>query len=231
MRLKFKLPTSLTQRFALGAAGLAAGVLLLTALASWWLLTRQHDEASRELAARERQFHAQTISMNLTSLSTRMAEVAGSTVLATGLMDSAGKELYLRPFLESIRQVNGMAVQVLFTDFEGGEIAGNNGRFDDAQRQWVRQQLQLGKPASAIFNGPQGSELLTLEPLIYSRTRAPEGGLAYKVALDSLHADEHIQLHWGSAARSMRRRSLALWAFGFRTRQRWMPPAPCLRPT
>ena len=199
MRLKFKLPTSLTRRFALGAAGLAAGVLLLTALASWWLLTRQHDEASRELAARERQFHAQTISMNLTSLSTRMAEVAGSTVLATGLMDSAGKELYLRPFLESIRQVNGMAVQVLFTDFEGGEIAGNNGRFDDAQRQWVRQQLQLGKPASAIFNGPQGSELLTLEPLIYSRTRAPEGGLAYKVALDSLHADEHMHLQWGPA--------------------------------
>jgi signal transduction histidine kinase/ActR/RegA family two-component response regulator len=199
MHLKFKLPASLTRRFALGAAGLAVGVLLLTALASWWLLTRQHDEASRELAARERQFHAQTVSMNLISLAARMSEVAGSTILATGLMDSAGKELYLRPFLESIRQVNGMAVQVLFTDFEGGEIAGNNGRFDEAQRQWVRQQLQLGRPASAIFTGPEGSELLTLEPLIYSRTRAPEGGLAYKIALDSLHTDEHMQLHWGPA--------------------------------
>ena len=199
MRLKFKLPTSLTRRFALGAAGLAAGVLLLTALASWWLLSRQHDESSRELAARERQFHAQTVSMNLISLAARMSEVAGSTILATGLMDSAGKELYLRPFLESIRQVNGMAVQVLFTDFEGVEIAGNNGRFDDSQRQWVRQQQLLGRPASAIFNGPEGSELLALEPLIYSRTRAPEGGLAYKIALDSLHADEHMQLRWGPA--------------------------------
>ena len=199
MRLKFKLPTSLTRRFALGAAGLAAGVLLLTALASWWLLTRQHDEASRELAARERQFHAQTVSMNLISLAARMSEVAGSTILATGLTDSAGKELYLRPFLESIRQVNGMAVQVLFTDFEGVEIAGNNGRFDDSQRQWVRQQQLLGRPASAIFKGPEGSELLALEPLIYSRTRAPEGGLAYKIALDSLHADEHMQLRWGPA--------------------------------
>jgi signal transduction histidine kinase/ActR/RegA family two-component response regulator len=199
MRLKFKLPTSLTRRFALGAAGLAAGVLLLTAMASWWLLTRQHDEAARELAGRERQFHAQTVSMNLISLAARMSEVAGSTILATGLMDSAGKELYLHPFLESIRQVNGMAVQVLFTDFEGGEIAGNNGRFDDAQRQWVRQQLQLGRPASAIFTGPEGSELLALEPLIYSRTRAPEGGLAYKIALESLHADEHMHLQWGPA--------------------------------
>jgi signal transduction histidine kinase/ActR/RegA family two-component response regulator len=199
MRLKFKLPTSLNRRFALGAAGLAAGVLLLTAVASLSLLTHQHEEATRELAARERQFHAQTISMNLTSLSARMAEVAGSTTLATGLIDSAGKELYLRPFLESIRQVNGMAVQVLFTDFEGEEIAGNNGLFDDAQRQWVRQQIQLGRPASAIFQGPDGSELLALEPLIYSRTRAAEGGLAYKVTLNSLRADEHMRLLWGAA--------------------------------
>jgi signal transduction histidine kinase/ActR/RegA family two-component response regulator len=199
MRFKFKLPTSLNRRFALSAAGLAAGVLLLTALTSWWLLTRQHDEASRELATRERQFHAQTVSMNLISLAARMSEVAGSTILATSLMDSAGKELYLRPFLESIRQVNGMAVQVLFTDFEGAEIAGNNGRFDDAQRQWLRQQLQIGRPASAIFAGPEGSELLAIEPLIYARTRTPEGGLAYKVALNSLHTDENIQLHWGPA--------------------------------
>jgi len=199
MRLKSYLPTSLTRRFALGAAGLAAGVLLLTALASWWLLTRQHNEATRELDTRERQFHAQTVSLNLASLATRMTEVAGSTILATGLMDSAGKEIYLRPFLESIRQVNGMAVQVLFTDFEGEEIAANNGHFEVAQRQWVRQQLKLGRPAAAIFTGPAGSELVALEPLIYMRTRAPEGGLAYKIALNSLHADEHMQLIWGPA--------------------------------
>ncbi len=119
MLKRASLPKSLARRFALAAAGLAAGALLLTSLASWWLLTRQHEDAMNELAARERQFHAQTIGLNLTALAARMSEVAGSTILATGLVDSAGKETYLEPFLAGIKQVNGIPVEVLFTDFEG----------------------------------------------------------------------------------------------------------------
>ena len=70
-----------------------------------------------ELAARERQFHAQTIGLNLTALATRMTEVAGSTMLATGRLDSVDSAAYLQPFLADIRQVNGIPVEVLFTDY------------------------------------------------------------------------------------------------------------------
>ncbi len=192
------LPTSLTRRFALAAAGLAAGALLLTALASWWLMNRQHDNALQELAARERQFHAQTVCLNLTALATRMSEVAGSTILATGLVDSVGKETYLQPFLASLRQVNGIPVQVLFTDFEGGEIASNNGQFNAEQRSWMQAQLKIGKPASAIFMNEGKPELVALEPLIYPRTSTPEGGLLYKVALEAVHVHPQIHLLWGA---------------------------------
>ena len=95
MRLRFSLPTSLTQRFALAVAGLAVVTLLLTTFASWWLLVRQNQHALSELALRERQFHADAVGMNLKALSARMSEVAGSTILATGLVDSAGKEATL----------------------------------------------------------------------------------------------------------------------------------------
>jgi signal transduction histidine kinase/FixJ family two-component response regulator len=165
-------------------------------MASWWLLKRQHDDATRELATRERQFHAQTLGLNLTALASRMTEVAGSTILATGLVDSAGRETYLQPFLTGIRQVNGIPVQVLFTDFEGGEIAGNNGQFTEAQHDWLRQKLKLGRTASAIFPGPDGHELVALEPLVYPRTPTPEGGLLYKVSLNSLNIGESMQLLW-----------------------------------
>lgn len=191
-------PNSLARRFALGAAGLAAGALLLTSLASWWLLTRQHQDAMNELAARERQFYAQTIGLNLTALATRMTEIAGSTILATGLVDSAGRETYLQPFLAGIRQVNGIPVQVLFTDFEGGEIASNNAQFSDEQRTWLKQKLQLGRPASAIFLDGETPELVALAPLVYPRTITPEGGLLYKIALRALHSDEHMKLLWGA---------------------------------
>jgi signal transduction histidine kinase/ActR/RegA family two-component response regulator len=198
MLTKSSLPTSLARRFALGAAGLAAGALLLTSLASWWLLTRQQEDAMHELAARERQFHAQTIGLNLTALATRMTEVAASTILATGLVDSAGKETYLQPFLAGIRQVNGIPVQVLFTDFEGAEIASNNAQFSADERAWLRQKLKLGRPASAIFSNGDSHELVALAPLVYPRTTTPEGGLLYKIALSALHADEHMKLLWGA---------------------------------
>ncbi len=191
-------PSSLARRFALAAAGLAVAALLLTSLASWWLLTRQQESAMHELAARERQFHAQTIGLNLTALATRMTEVAGSTILATGRVDRAGRETYLQPFLASIRQVNGIPVQVLFTDYQGGEIASNNAQFSAEERLWLSEKIKLGRPASGIFWNGDAPELVALAPLVYQRTKNPEGGLLYKIALSALHTDDNMQLLWGA---------------------------------
>lgn len=194
-------PRSLARRFALAAAGLAAGVLLATSLAAWWLIDRQHDQALEELAARERQTHAAAVSSQLHALAGRMSEVAGSTILATGLVDSAGRETYLAPFLGAIRHINGVPVQVLFTDFEGREIASNSGaHFTEAQLEWLRRELDAGRRNSAVFPSPQGAELVALEPLIYARTRSPEGGLLYKVFLKDIHAGERMRLEWADGA-------------------------------
>jgi signal transduction histidine kinase/ActR/RegA family two-component response regulator len=199
MLTRSSLPSSLARRFALAAAGLAAGALLLTSLASWWLLTRQHEDAMQELAARERQFHAQTIGLNLTALDTRMSEITNSTILATGLVDRAGKESYLQRFLAGIRQVNGMPVQVLFTDFEGTEIASNKAQFNAEQRVWLREKLKLGRATSSIFLRPGGQDLVVFKPLLYPLAKTPEGGLLYKITLSALHSDEHMKLLWGEA--------------------------------
>ncbi|MDO9279984.1 MAG: ATP-binding protein [Polaromonas sp.] len=192
------IPTSLARRFALAAAGLAVAALLLTSIASWWLLTRQQENAMNELAARERQFHAQTIGLNLTALATRMTEIAGSTILATGRVNRAGRETYLQPFLASIQQVNGVPVQVLFADFQGGEIASNNAQFNAEERIWLREKLKLGRPVAAIFMNRDDPVLVALAPLVYPLTKKPEGGLLYKIALSALHSDEHMKLLWGA---------------------------------
>ncbi|MEO5696423.1 MAG: hypothetical protein ABIQ60_04725, partial [Burkholderiaceae bacterium] len=104
------LPGSLGRRFALAAAGLAVAALLVTSLASWWLINREHGLAARELAARETQYRAASVGSDLKALAERMAEIASSTILATALVDSAGRETYLEPFLGGIRQINGVPV-------------------------------------------------------------------------------------------------------------------------
>ena len=61
MKLARWLPASLATRFALAAAGLAAAALMLTSLASWWLINEQNDRALKELARHERQFRAAAV--------------------------------------------------------------------------------------------------------------------------------------------------------------------------
>src|SRR5687768_11223743 len=123
-------PGSLTRRFAVASAALATFALLLTVMSSWWLVSEQHITAMRIVSKKEADFHAATVSSTLHSVASRMNDVANSSILATGLVDSAGRETYLAPYLSSIRQINGVPIHILFTDFAGSEISSNGlGRF------------------------------------------------------------------------------------------------------
>jgi hypothetical protein len=127
MRFRRLFSGSLARRFALVSAALAGAALLLTLLASWWLVTQQHQAGLRELRAREADFHAASVASSLRSLSARMSEVAGSAILANALVDSAGRETYLQPYLDGAREVDGIPVELMVTDFEGAPIATSAG--------------------------------------------------------------------------------------------------------
>ncbi|SNT25377.1 PAS domain S-box-containing protein [Noviherbaspirillum humi] len=200
--MRFIIPAqgSLARRFAVAAASLATIALLLTAVASWWLVSRQHLEAERALLQRQADFHAAAVATNLRGIANRVAEVAGSSILATGLVDSAGRETYLAPYLNGIRQVNAVPIQILFTDFEGTAIADNGAaRFTAPELAWLRRQLDNGQPAVTVLGGEQGMQLLGVEMLGYSRTRSPEGALLYKVALHDLQPAPETRLSWRGA--------------------------------
>jgi len=193
--------TSLTRRFAIAAAILTAAAVLLVAAASFWLVNRQHASALTMLQQRDSAVNARTVGNTLATLAIRMKEVADSPILATGLVDSAGRETYLAPFLNSLRQVNGIPVQVLFTDFEGKPIAGNGlERFDAAQLNWLRARIDQGAEGAAIFAGPQGPELVGTNLLRYSRTNTPEGALVYKLRLQDLRPIPASVLGWKGQA-------------------------------
>jgi PAS domain S-box-containing protein len=180
--------TPLSRRFALAAAVLTAAAVLLIALVSFWLIDRQRFDATVVLQQREVAFHAATVGRNLQTLTTRLTEVAASPILATALVDSAGKETYLVPYLHGLRQMNGVPLQLMFTDFEGAAIAdnGGGGAFTAADQAWLRARLEQGDERALLRAGPQGEELVGVNLLRYSRTRTPEGALAYKIRLADL---------------------------------------------
>ncbi len=201
MTVPFLGKDSLVRRFAVAAAILAAAAVFLTSLASYWVISQQRAAAVRTLQQKEAAFHAAAASRMLHGISTRMNEIAGNPLLATGLVDSAGREMYLSPFLQGVRQINGIPVHLLFTDFEGMQISSNGaGSFSHAQLDWLRQQLGKGTIAAAIFPSSNGPELMGVEFLRYSRTASPEGALLYKIKLRDVQPAPMIHLAWGELA-------------------------------
>ncbi len=198
IRVRPWFPASLARRFAFASAALVAAALVATSLVSWWLIDQQHQDAVRELASRETQYRAAAVGSDLNALALRMSEIASSTILATGLVDSAGRETYLSPFLAGIRQINGIPVHVLFTDFQGTEIARNTDiPFSPEQMGWLREHLEAGEPIAKIFPSSRGAEVVALEPLVYSRTTSPEGAVLYKVELRDIEVGPGMKLEWG----------------------------------
>lgn len=193
------LPSSLARRFALATAGLATVALLVTFIASWWLIDRQHQEQLKQLAIKEKEFHAAAVGSQLQELAGRMSEVAGNPILASALAaHSAGRESYLEPYLSAIRQVNGVPVQVLVTDSKGSELASNSGAaFSSPEMTWLRRRLEKGQADSAVFPAPRGFELVAVEPLTSPRASSTQGALLYKVSLNHLHKGELMWLEWG----------------------------------
>jgi PAS domain S-box-containing protein len=187
---------SLSRRFALSAAILSAAAILLISLISLWLVSEQRASAAAVLAERELGFHARSVGTNLQSLTTHIGDVANNPILATALVDSAGKELYLLPFLQGVRQINGIPVAVALTDFEGKPIATNGAdSFSTEELAWLRQQIAHDSDRSAILQGPHGDRLLGVHLMRYSRTSTPEGALFYKVRLRDL-----LPVPWSSFA-------------------------------
>jgi PAS domain S-box-containing protein len=193
------LANSLARRFALLAAALAAAALLLITVTSWWLVERQHEAAVRILEHKESEFHAATIGRTLHALALRMDEVAGSSILATGLVDSAGKETYLTPYLASIRQVNGIPIQILFADFEGKEISRNGPlAFTPEQLDWLRNQLESGRSDAQVFGAVDHPHLVAARLIVDARTPSAEGAVLYRIALADLGLVPGAHLTWGA---------------------------------
>ncbi|CAO3432482.1 ATP-binding protein [Azospirillum doebereinerae] len=190
----------LARRFAF--MSLMLGVLLTVLIgASLYLvssrhLIRQHHgnvEANAALVAR------QTEGLIFTLVET-VRELSDNNVLATALVDSAGKETYLLPFLRSFSRIASVPVSLIFTDFEGTRIADNGqreelARMTSADMAWLGRTIATGRPAATVVRENGTSYLLAAEMLIYSRTASPEGALLYKVPLSALVLHPEAELN------------------------------------
>lgn len=171
-------------------------VLILGSL-FWLLITHQQKVAYQLLIDKELELQVGRVSTLLRTIHGEFKQMASSSLISTALVDSAGKDAYLVPYLQGYHRVDGVPLALIFVDFEGKEIA-TNGRdnFTNAHLDWLGQ--RIANPALsrvAIMGSGENAELLAAELVYYSRTQVPEGALMYRLKISNL-TDPQTPLHW-----------------------------------
>ncbi len=188
---------SLTERFARASAMLALSALLLTAVASWLLAKTQNDAAEQALVRKEAAHNAVMVGTMIEGVSSRIAELAEGSLLASALTDTSGRENYLHPYLSSIHHVNAVPVSILFTDFMGREIASNDfAAFSEDDHQWLQLHLNGETEGAMIRDGEEGPELMAVKLVKPPRTGRAEGALLYRFDLNAVLYSGDIGLYW-----------------------------------
>jgi len=186
-----KLP-SLADQIAKSGTTLVLVFALASGLIAAVVLSVLQRDAHRELVHKQTQLYAEQVASTLNSIHDQLYRAASSSLISTALVDSAGKDAYLVPYLQGLRQINGVQIALRFTDFEGKEIAGNGETgLTDAHLKWLSQYLE--KPADRsrrarwTFMGEGAdAELVGAQLIFYSRTSTPEGALLYRLRLADL---------------------------------------------
>ncbi len=180
-------------------AALLAGIAMVAiAGASWWLINQEHAASLRVLLKKDAELQASGVSGVLHAIENQMSELTKSTLITNALFDSADKERFLIPFLNSIQRISNIPVGILFTDFEGNEIARNGkSRFSKEEFNWLREKLPAGQPASRVFFGEKDEELIAVEFITFPPSKLVEGALLYKIKMDDLtqQSGVHIKAH------------------------------------
>jgi PAS domain S-box-containing protein len=186
---------SLATEFAIASALLTGLVIFVFGPAFWWNERQQMEAYLKSSLVSEAEAEALWVGGLLHGVTDAIRSLSQNSMLATALVDSAGKETYLVPFLHGVRQIGGVPVGIVFTDFAGDTIATNGDADASAdERAWLRQVMASARRQARLVDSPAGPMVLAAELLTYDRTDSPEGALLYRFALNGLSPAGNLRL-------------------------------------
>lgn len=201
-------------RFALIAAVLAGMAVFAVGLATWAWIRHQILEQAEAAVYQEISRDAERVALTLQAVTGTLGSLAANPLFGNSLTDAASRETSLFPFLHGLKQINGIAVEIVVLD-QGGEMLANNAALPvqpGREQELIRQALDSGLRRAEILNRGSGAEqngggvgdlLVGVEPLIphYGKVSAPtQGVLLYRISLETLRRLTSPALRWGLAS-------------------------------
>jgi len=194
-RFRDWLETSIANRLTFAAVALTMSVVGVVGLVAFIISYLQIERSVRDELASEVSIFEKRLDISLDTLQKDLASLSANTLVATGLMDSQGRETYLIPFLRDYRSSLGGPVTLSLHDFQGGAIAGNNpGGLPSFQKSpWLEGVIAQARPHAEIIPRSDGNYLLLAYPVFYPSTGQAEGMLVAELNLTRMFREASQQ--------------------------------------
>ncbi|MCR6630766.1 MAG: ATP-binding protein [Magnetospirillum sp.] len=188
-----RLRARLSTRVAIAASALALFFVVLMGGGAW-LVTAQLIRAQvNDLLVTEAGLRAEKVSDLIEGVFAHFHVLAGNAAIANALVDSVGRETYLRPLLTDVADVHGLRTSLVVTDFIGRPLVGSIVPGDREADPWVAGAVAGGRVRAKVALGADGPELKVAEPVIYANTGTAEGALVWRVSLRELARRAAVQ--------------------------------------
>ncbi|MHC4984308.1 MAG: hypothetical protein ACYTF6_14225, partial [Planctomycetota bacterium] len=177
----------LSYRIAITASIMTAAVMVIIGGMSYIASRSQIIENAMRALAYEASIAAENIGGRLATITETLANLSANTVVFNALIDSAGRETYLLPFLQGFTSINDVPIRVSLVDFQAQVVAETAVTVSSAEQEgWLLASIESGRSAAAIFEERDGRFLILAKMLLYPRTNTVEGVLIFRLPLQSL---------------------------------------------
>jgi PAS domain S-box-containing protein len=189
LSLKSWLSASIRHRIRFYALMLTTVMIVFFASVSYLALRVSiSSNVEQKLTSETRQL-ARVFSLILNGITKDVVDLSKNSFIASGLVDSTGKDLYLLPFLRDYKNTFNIPVNMVLVDFQGVPIAGNKPEYlkNYYFGYEIKQSLASGKTVAAVIADElEGEQLLLVAPIIFPPTQQTEGALVVKVDFDQV---------------------------------------------
>ncbi len=206
----FKCRPGLRTRSAFYGAALSSAVVIAMTTVSYihtWQLVEERESDHLQQAAAS---IVAPIELTLNTIIRGTTELSKMTLLDSALVDSNGRDAYLRPFLSEHLLPIAIDYNLVLTDFRGIAIAAKSHLRSYDQLSWFTEIMRQGAPYAGVEERNGRTAFLFAIPILYESTGTYEGALVFETDLIAWLGEpkapvqwrtefDHIEYHIGSA--------------------------------
>ena len=183
------MPRSIAKKISLAALSLTMAVVLSLGAASYIFTRHTLKEQIEEKLAFEAALISHRLEARLDNINNDMRNMSANLIVVNALVDSAGREMYVEPFLRSYHLPRDIPCLLTLCDFSGTPIISCQGTkklrtySDEAL---LTQVVTNQRPLARLEKTETESHLLIAYPVFYGATGKAEGFLVLELPFISL---------------------------------------------